>query len=62
VNDKQRFYAGSPDEQPQDCGRTHPQPTCACVLCEIAERFASIEAKERELARVKKLRAELGVP
>ncbi len=60
MSNQRRFYAGPSETQPQDCGRTHPQPCCMCVLCEIAARFASIEDKERELARIKKLRADLG--
>lgn len=62
MSNQRRFYVGPPEKQPEDCGRTHPQPLCMCVLCEIAARFASIEDKERELKRIKKLRADLGMP
>lgn len=48
-----RFYSGPPEQQPNDCGRSHPQPLCMCVMCEIAARFESITKlqKQRDLLR-----------
>lgn len=51
-----RYYQGPDDKQPQDCGRRHPQPLCMCVMCEIADRFASIEAKQDRLALLQAIR------
>jgi len=53
VDDCVRPLGQGDPKQLQDCGRKHPQPSCLCVMCEVATRFENIERlqESRELLR-----------
>ena len=48
-------------KQPQDCGRSHPQPLCMCVLCELAMRFSRIESLQKQYERIQQFKKDIEI-